>query len=535
MTTGLTQGREDAAARPAAGGSGAPGQATWLTPQRALLAVAALTALAFVLRLAGIGQSLVDDEIFTYDIVTRFGFGDILSQVRDTSITPPLHYLVAHVAVQVGDPTLWVRVPSLLLGAATVPLVYLVGSRTVGRGAAVLGSALLALSPMAVWYGDEARAYATLTFVALLSTYTLLRALEPGRRRWAWWLVFVLASAGVLYTHYTGVFVLIAQTAWAAWACLAEGSRRRLGELALATVLIVVAYLPWIPAYHDQHNNKVGILAINFLHPLNWHTAWENVAKLLVGQPFEPWDDLLGAPGLVLIGIGLAALAAGWVVNATDPGASIRLRPRPSGTVLVAMLAVATPVALLLYGIFDTSLYAPRNLLASLPGMCLLLGAAVVGIRPPFRTVAAVALIGAVALTSAEGLRVEHHRPPFDKAGAYLDREAGPRDAVLLLQAGSELFGRNPALRSLELGMDRPHPFLATGVVAERDRYRDTLRRAATRRRLFVVVAPVPGVPESILRERLGPGFRLVSQRSFPGFAPIRVAEYVPVREGGGA
>ncbi len=524
MTTGVTQ-------RPAAaGGTTSAGRGAWpLNPERAALAVAALTALAFALRLAGIGQSLVDDEIFTYDIVTRFGFGDILSQVRDTSITPPLHYLVAHVAVQVGDPTIWVRVPSLVLGAATVPLVYLLGARTVGRGAALLGSALLALSPMAVWYGHEARAYASLTFLAVLSTYALLRALEPGQRRWGWWLVFVLSSAGVLYTHYTGVFVLGAQTAWAAWACLAEGSRRRLGELAAATVLIVLAYLPWIPAYQDQHQNKVGILAINFLHPLNWHTAWENVAKLLVGQPFEPWDDLLGARGLLLIGIGLAALAAGWVVNATDPGASIRLRPRPSGLMLVAMLAVATPVALLLYGIFDTSLYAPRNLLASLPGMCLLLGAAVAGIRPPFRTVAAAALIAAVALAGAEGLRAEHRRPPFDEAGAYLDREAGPGDAVLLLQAGSELFGRNPALRSLELSMDRPHPFLATGVAADRARYRDTLRKAARRRRLFVVVAPVPGVPASILRERLGPGFRLVAQRSFQGFAPIRVAEYAPV------
>jgi hypothetical protein len=187
---------------------------------------------------------------------------------------------------------------------------------------------------------------------------------------------------------------------------------------------------------------------------------------------------------------------------------------------------VATPVALLLYGIFDTSLYAPRNLLASLPGMCLILGAAVAGIRPPFRTVAAATLIAAVAFAGAEGLRTEHRRPPFDKAGEYLDGAARPGDAVLLLQAGSEFFGRNPALSSLELSMHRPHPFLETGVARDRVHYLATLRRAARHRRLFVVVAPVPGVPESVLREHLGPRFRLISEHSFDGFAPIRVAEY---------
>jgi len=270
----------------------------------------------------------------------------------------------------------------------------------------------------------------------------------------------------------------------------------------------------------------VGILAIDFLHPLNTHTAWEHVAKLLVGQPFEPWDDLLGGPGLVLLALALAALTAGLAAGLRGGGAS--LRPAPTGPLLVALLAVITPAALIAYGIFDSSLYAPRNLLASLPALCLLLGAAIVWIPHPFRTLAGAALIAAVALASAQGLRTEHHRPAFDRTGEYLDRAAGPGDAVLLLQAGREFFGRNPALSSLELSLHRPHPFLETGVARDRVRYLATLRRAARHRRLFVVVAPVPGVPESVLRERLGSRFRLVSERSFDGFAPIRVAEYAP-------
>ncbi|HEU0023812.1 MAG TPA: hypothetical protein VFQ12_04245, partial [Thermoleophilaceae bacterium] len=366
----------------------------------------------------------------------------------------------------------------------------------------------------------------------VLSTYALVRALDE-RGGWGWWPLYAAASAAVLYTHYTGVFVIGVQTAWAVWVCLARGDRRLLAGLAAAVSLMALAYLPWIPAYVDQEGNDVGILAIDFLHPLNGHTAWENVAKLLVGQPFEPWDDLLGPVGFALLGVAAAALAVGIVATLRDRGALRSLRLRPSEPLLVAALAAATPVGLLLYGVFDSSLYAPRNLLASLPALCLLLGAAVAWARPPLGAVAAGCLIAAVALASAEGLRAEHRRPAFDLTGDYLDREASPRDAVLLLQAAAELFGRNPAMRSLELNLDRPHPFLVSGVAADRERFGRTLGRAARRERLFVVVAPVPGVPESILRERLGPRFRLISERSFAGFAPIRVATYAPVPGGG--
>src|SRR5207237_8462442 len=40
---------------------------------------------------------------------------------------PPLYYLALHYWLTMGDSEWWVRLPSALLGAATIPLTYLVG------------------------------------------------------------------------------------------------------------------------------------------------------------------------------------------------------------------------------------------------------------------------------------------------------------------------------------------------------------------------------------------------------------------------
>jgi hypothetical protein len=252
------------------------------------------------------------------------------------------------------------------------------------------------------------------------------------------------------------------------------------------------------------------------------------VAKLLVGQPFPPWDDLLGAPGLALLAVAGAALLAGAITALR----SNRRWARPSPEIaLVVLLAAATPVGLLIYSNFESSLYAPRNLLASLPALSLVVGVAVTRVAPPFRWVAAACLIGAVGLAAVSGLDTDHRRPPYNEVAEALDREARPDDAVLLLLAGGDPYGRNPAMRSLRLGFHRPHPFLVSAVAADRPRFRRVLDQAATRRRLFVIVGGIPGFPLSILRERLDDRFELVSQRVYRAYAPLRVAVY-RTREG---
>ena len=57
--------------------------------------VAAITLLALAVRLAGLDESVFGDELFTYEIATRPGFGDMLDGVSGPlEISPPLYFVL---------------------------------------------------------------------------------------------------------------------------------------------------------------------------------------------------------------------------------------------------------------------------------------------------------------------------------------------------------------------------------------------------------------------------------------------------------
>ena len=200
-------------------------------------AVLVLTLVGFGLRVAVAQQDLFADELSTYWIVATHDLGGVISTVNsDAEITPPLSFVVAWLSTQVDLSPEWLRAPSVLAGTLTIPLVFWVGARTVGRGAGLLAAALTTLAPFMVYYSAEARGYAVMIALVTLSTLAMLLAVDG--RRWAWAL-YAAASAAAVYTHYTSVFVLAAQALWVLWAH-PEARRPAL----IANAAAAAAYLP---------------------------------------------------------------------------------------------------------------------------------------------------------------------------------------------------------------------------------------------------------------------------------------------------
>ena len=127
------------------------------------LALAAIVVLGAIVRGIVVGQDLYADELATYWIVTTRSFLGVIRTVSTTAeISPPLSFLLSWITTRPGSNPELVRLPSLLIGIATIPLVHAVALRTVGRRAGLVAAALTALSPFMIFYSAEARGYGVL-------------------------------------------------------------------------------------------------------------------------------------------------------------------------------------------------------------------------------------------------------------------------------------------------------------------------------------------------------------------------------------
>jgi mannosyltransferase len=478
-------------------------------PSPMVLAVGALTLLALGLRVAAMDESFFGDELFTHLISTRPDLHAVLAGVRSTlEISPPLFFVVAWLFAKIGDPFVWLRVPSLIAGVATVPLVYLLGARTVGRVAGLVGAALFALSPFAIFYASEARAYALMTLLVVLSTLVLLHALETNERRW--WVAFALLQAAAMYSHYTAVFVLAAQ---AGWALLTQPERRR--PLLVASAAAALLFAPWIPEMIDD-SNAPNQRIIGAFEPFGPRTVARNTGRLVDGGPFAPLTDLPGTPAFVMLGlatlIGLGGLARRLRREARPALADRRL--------LIALLALAAPVGASLYSAGSDDLYVARNLISSLPYLALALGALLAALPRALAAASLALALVALAIGGAGTLEADTQRPAYSEAGAFVEAHARRGDVVLDLNPFP-----GPPSNALDVHIDRDdlHVY-KLGYPGEEQR---AVRAAGDEHRILYV-RPEIGVVKGAVPKSVAAGYREVESRTWPGWFPLTVVVYEP-------
>jgi hypothetical protein len=462
---------------------------------------------AFLLRLSAVGDSVFGDELLLLARVDGRGFGAMLDQVHDLESTPPFHFILAWAGTKVAsDPVTGIRLPSLMLGPATVPLVYLAGRRALGEAPAVAGAAILALSPFAIFYGTEGRAYATLAFLAAASLALLLRAVDSGRP--GWWAGWALACVLVLYTHYTGVYVLLAE---GAWVLVARPERRR--ALLAASAGVLLAYLPWLPSFFVQSDDNASNRIDSFA-PLTLASFLRDWLKSVDGHPFIALRDLPGRAATVtfcaVVGVAIAVSARRLLRGRAGSRSALAL---------VAGVAVATPAGLLLYSLAAKSIVLPRNMSASVPAAALLIGWAITSAGRRATPVIAALALGSLCVGTVAMMYDDNRRPPFEDVAGFIDARARPGDGVIdfFYSPMSSTSGRD-----LVFNLKGRYRLFRAGVNDDA-----AWRRAeATGGRVFLVlpqIGPLRGVPR-----RSGPGgrFPLRDHRIYPGFIPIGVFEY---------
>ena len=121
------------------------------------------------------------DETFSVWMASH-GVVDMLQWIVRIDQHPPLYYLLLHYWIALnGDTPYYVRLLSVLFGAGTIPIIYLIGKRMSGVVMGLVAAVLLALSLFNIYFAQETRMYTLLTFDAAVAIYALVRLLTDSR------------------------------------------------------------------------------------------------------------------------------------------------------------------------------------------------------------------------------------------------------------------------------------------------------------------------------------------------------------------
>jgi hypothetical protein len=197
------------------------------------------------------GQSYWYDEGISVSLAARS-----LAQItRDAAadIHPPVYYYLLHFWIKLaGNGEYAVRFLSAALGVVAVCLIYQLGKRLFSPSVGLVAALLAALSPLAVYYGQEARMYSlllALTCLWSLGWLWLLEQREPlagGRRTYLPWVAYIALGIVSVYTHYFAFFLLAFYNVWTFGSRLKE--RRFLLVWAASQAVIVLSFVPWLAA-----------------------------------------------------------------------------------------------------------------------------------------------------------------------------------------------------------------------------------------------------------------------------------------------
>ncbi len=136
-----------------------------------ILLVILVLGVAVYLRLLGIDCPLWYDEACSWFSAKRdFPFGIMDNLLHLDLQHTPLYFFLLHFWMKIfGESEVALRCLSLIFGIATVPMAYVVSRKLVSKTVAFLAAAIVAVSPILVFFSVEVRMYPVAVFLVLLS------------------------------------------------------------------------------------------------------------------------------------------------------------------------------------------------------------------------------------------------------------------------------------------------------------------------------------------------------------------------------
>lgn len=468
-------------------------------------------------------QSLWADEGLQYFIASAPSLDVFWERVQSRTFHPPLSFSVSHVFLRLHDSDFFLRLPSALFGVASLLLAYGLVRKLTSVSVALVTVWVFAISPFHIWYSQEARMYAPLLFVALLSTLAFMRAVEA--RRWYWWALYAGTLAVGLYVHVFivlqimvhGLWLLVAyRHAW--WAFCGTG--------VLTAALAFPVVSPWL-GYVLRRVAPGTVAGVAVASGKRTAVGWEGVfyALYAYGAGFSlgpSLDDLH-------VNRSVAALLPYWPVIGTVAlvyGALLclglfGLSRRHSGRLAwQCLIAFAAPIlgAVLMTSMSSFS-FNVRYTIIVFPYFCLLVGMAVVFLGRQRVWLGAVALL-ALACLSTFSLANYFGEPRYAKtdlrAAVAQWRTAGAASGLLSVSPAGGV--RDAINRYLSPAERKAHTPLGGGETV--DKVRNFFDTHEARHVYILFARDWRQRRETAVRE----AFAVLSEQAFVGVKLLKIA-----------
>jgi len=344
-----------------------------------------------------------------------------------------------------GDAEWSLRLVPLLAGLGGIVMTFVAGRRLVGERAALLAAALLALSPVDLWYSIEAR-LDTLTLLGANVLVWLYDRLLDGEGRRGTWISYAVVVLALLWLHYylaVYVALLTAVVLVDRRARALPGLRKRvlwIHGLGLASILAWVA----LKAGVAQFETSMGYLRsfdLVGLYRFLFEWCWTGNTLAVEGT----------AEGTALVVAWLAVQGLGVLLAALGLWRILRSARERTRGLLLPLHALAIPLFLLalpLVGLGGN--FVERSALPSLPFLLLLVAAGATSVpwRRVRRLLGGLAIVASVACLAGyfahrDEWTVYKPHPDWRSLAAYLGAEIDAGGA------GRPVFSAMPSLRSL--------------------------------------------------------------------------------------
>ena len=429
---------------------GGVGRESWL--------VLGFVCVAIAIRLHGLtAANLWLDEANSWQVARR-SWSTLIGELRGSPVGPLYFVLLKPWISAFGDSVFALRAFSVLASIALIPAVYALGAKLLSRRAGLIAALLTALSPLELYFAQEARMYMLTSLVALLTFWAYVewreRALAlrdvTGSRSALLW--YTIAGMTLLVTHPVAGTLLVALNLDALvlwWQSRARPNRWTVitwVAAQLAILGIVVVYLAFV-SIGTAASSQAWRSALGFERSLR--AALLFPFAVVAGQHYYASDfwfaynDLLQRTGsmgrfttllivqpltlLVFVAAGDATIRARSKAGQT-PAAT----PSVQGAQRLLLFALIVPLAFAVLISMSRALETERYFLFVVPFLLLLLADGLAALHRQTRFLALAVLVAAMLLgtrtTKAAVSRDSDYRP----TAALILHDLRPGDRVMI-------------------------------------------------------------------------------------------------------